>query len=448
MWPFVTAYGLKAAAITGNVSVADAAYQSLMRGASLNLSNMENLEWLSGQPVLLDEKNPSLIGPVINSRRQLWSVGAYLGMVIENVFGISTSGAGITINPFITGKLRRETFSQSDSITLQRLRLRGKTITVTVHLPPIQPGDGYHAVDGVTLNGARKPQAIAWGDLPADSNIEIRLGALVPGRQAIHRVSADPYAESSAVFGPREPAITNLQRDHAGHVRFDIDGAGNAAGTVYNVYRDGKLDAAGVPAGAWTSRTASAFACYSVEAQFAESGNRSHHGPASCIAGGIEIAVTDARVTSSVAVSGPGERFAAQHLKDWGRPADRFAVSGIKVPAAGLYQIQVRYHNGANQINLGISGGVKWLAVKDASGTVVARGVVQLPHARIEKTNTPLVYSTPLAAKLRAGQYKLELTDFYNMSYLQSNSTFSAAGGVDGASNRFDIYGVRLLRVK
>jgi hypothetical protein len=86
--------------------------------------------------------------------------------------------------------------------------------------------------------------------------------------------------------------------------------------------------------------------------------------------------------------------------------------------------------------------------VKDTSGRIVARGVVQLPHARIEKTNTPLVYSTPLAANLRAGEYKLELTDFYNMSSLQSNSTFSAAGGVDGASNRFDIYGVRLLRVK
>jgi hypothetical protein len=97
---------------------------------------------------------------------------------------------------------------------------------------------------------------------------------------------------------------------------------------------------------------------------------------------------------------------------------------------------------------LGISGGVKWLAVKDASGHVVAQGVVQLPHARIEKSDTPLVYSTPLGARLEAGSYRLELTDFYNMSYLQSNSTFSAAGGAEGPSNRFDIYGVRLLRVR
>jgi hypothetical protein len=84
----------------------------------------------------------------------------------------------------------------------------------------------------------------------------------------------------------------------------------------------------------------------------------------------------------------------------------------------------------------------------DESGAIVAQGVVQLPHARIAKADTPIVYSTPLDARLKAGTpYRLQLSDFYNMSYLQSNSSFSAAGGVDGPSNRFDIYGVRLLRV-
>jgi hypothetical protein len=405
MWPFVTAYGLKAATITGNVSVADAAYQSLMRGAALNLSNMENLEWLSGQPLLLDEKNPSLIGPVINSKRQLWSVGAYLGMVIENVFGISATNDGIEIRPFITSRLRRETFGQSSSITLNKLRLRDKTITVTVQLPPASPGEGYYKVESVKY---------AWRDLSADSIIDIKLGALVPGEQAIRRVSADPYIESSAVFAPREPEIANFTGDN-GRVRFDIAAGKNGADTVYNVYRDGKLAAAGVAAGAWSDRSANS--CYSVEAVFPASGNRSHHSAARCAGAAIEIAASG-------------------------------AVTGIKVPASGRYQVQVRYHNGANQINLGISGGVKWLAVKDKSGRVMAQHVIQLPHARIDKANKPPVYSTPLEAYLPAGEYRLELSDFYNMSYLQSNSTFSAAGGADGASNRFDIYGVRLLRVK
>jgi hypothetical protein len=448
IWPFVTAYGLKAAAMTGNVSVADAAYQALMRGAALNLSNMENLEWLSGQPLLLDEKNPALIGPVINSKRQLWSVGAYLGMVIENVFGVTLSTDGIDIHPFITSKLRREAFGQSSSITLNRLRLRDRTITVKIQLPPAQPGDGYYLVDSVSINGVSSSQALRWQQLAPDSAIDIRLGALIPGQSAIRRVSADPFTESSDAFGPREPQIANLSREATGHARFDIAGSEHGSDTTYNVYRDGKLVAADVRAGAWTDRSASASACYALEARFPASGNRSHHSAPQCVDAGIEIPVTDARVTSNVALSGPNGRFAAPHLKDWGKPADTFAVSAIKVPSAGAYQLQLRYHNGANQVNLGISGGVKWLVVKNQSGRVVARQVIQLPHARSEQPNTTPVYSTPLKARLRAGIYRLELFDFYNMSYLQSNSTFSAAGGVDGASNRFDIYGIRLLKVK
>jgi hypothetical protein len=397
MWPFVTAYGLKAAAMTGNVSVADAAYQSLMRGAALNLSNMENLEWLSGQPLLLDEKNPSLIGPVINSKRQLWSVGAYLGMVIENVFGITATSDGVEIRPFITSRLRRETFGQSNSITLNKLRLRDKTITVTLELPPASSAEGYYGVEKVKF---------AWRDLRADSKIAIRLGALVPGEQAIRRVGANPYLESSAVFAPREPEIANFTSID-GRVRFDIVAGKDDA--VYNVYRDGKLAAAGVPAGAWSDRSATS--CYAVEAVFPASGNRSHHSAPRCAGRAIDI-------------TGPGT---------------------INVPATGRYALQVRYRNVANQINLGISGGVKWLAVKDKSGRVMAQHMIQLPHSR---KDIPPVYSTPLEAYLPAGDYRLELSDFYNMSYLQSNSTFSAAGGVDGASNKFDIDGVRLLRVK
>jgi len=444
IWPFVTAYGLKAAAMTGNVSVADAAYATLMRGAALNLSNMENLEWLSGQPLLLDEQQPSLIGPVINSKRQLWSVGAYLGMVIENVFGISASADGIAVRPFITARLRREAFANSESIALNRLRLRGKRIAVRIHLPPVAQADGYYAVDSIRLNGAKAGPSIKWAQLGDGSTIDIRLGALIAGERGIRRVSADPYAETSAVFGPREPDLAKLRRDAEGAVSFDIGAGKNGGGTVYKVYRDGTLAASGLPAGSWTDRTPGA--CYAAEAQFTGSGNRSHHSASACVDAGIEIPVTDARVHSNIQPSGPDPRFSQPRLKDWGKPGDSFSVGGIALPKDGNYRLQVRYHNGANQINLGISGGVKWLVVKDAAGRVAAQGVVQLPHARIEKADTPTVYSTPLAARLKAGVYTLELEDFYNMSYLHSNRSFSAAGGVDGPSNRFDIYGLRILQ--
>ncbi len=448
MWPFVTGYGLKAAALGKNASAADAAYESLMRGAALNISNMENLEWLSGQPLLLDEQHPELIGPVINSRRQLWSVGAYIGMVVENVFGVAATDEGISLKPFVTAKLRRETFKGSDQVTLHNLRLRGQRIGVRLLLPKASAGNGYYQVASILHNGAPSAASIPWAQLRDGDTIEIRLGALAGADSAIRRVNADPYVESPSVFAPREPAIGQLERAADGRAQLRIDAADNGTDTVYNVYRDGKLVAAKVAAGAWTDRVPAPNACYAVEAQFAASGNRSHHSVPRCLAPASDIAVADPRVRSNLTLTPAGGRYAAPRLADWGQPADRFEVRDVRIGQAGDYRVQVRYHNGANQINLGISGGVKWLALLDAQGKTVAQGVIQLPHAKFDKTHTPAVLSTPLAARLQPGAYTLRMSDFYNMSYLESNASFSGAGGTTGPWNRIDILGVRIQRVQ
>ena len=450
MWPFVTGYGLKAAVRGKNASVADAAYASLMRGAAVNISNMENLEWLSGQPLLLDEQHPELIGPVINSRRQLWSVGAYIGMVVENVFGVSAGDDGITLAPFVTATLRRETFKDSDQATLHNLRLRGQRIGVRLLLPKAGSGKGYYQVASILHNGQPSADTIAWAALRDGDMIEIRLGALAGGDSTIQRVNADPYVESPAVFAPHEPRIASLERDVDGRARLQIGSGGDggeSAATVYNVYRDGKLVAARVPAGAWTDREIGPNACYAVEAQFSASGNRSHHSVPRCVAPAVEIPVTDPRVQASVKLTPAAGRYAAARLADWGQPADRFEVRDVRIGEPGDYRVQVRYHNGANQINLGISNGVKWLAVLDAQGKTVAQGVVQLPHAKFDKTRTPTVLSTPLAARLQPGAYTLRLSDFYNMSYLDSNASFSGAGGTAGPWNRVDVFGVRITPI-
>lgn len=417
MWPFVTAYGLKAAAIGGNVAVADAAYDTLMRGAATNLSNMENLEWLSGQPMLKDGK---LSGPVVNSRRQLWSVGAYLGMVVGNVFGVQTTDEGIALRPFVTAKLRRETFAGSDSIALNNLTVRGKRMQVRLLLPAAVKGDGYYAVDAVTLNGKPAAPALAWSALGDDNIIEIRLGKLVAGQQAKRSVNAKPLAQDPAVTAPAEPRIAKLERGTYGFPTLTIDGA--SKGAVYNIYRNGKLAAQRISASKWADRRTLAEdnQCYSVEAMVARSGNRSHHSAPVCLNTGEEIAVAR-----------PG----------WGAPGDSFAQE-FKVAREGSYAVQIKYRNTAHQINLGISGGVKWISVKDADGKVIANGVVQLPHSPADAGPS---YSTPLRATLKPGGYSVTLEDFYNMSYLQSNTTYADAGGVKGASNKFDIHGLRVM---
>jgi predicted alpha/beta superfamily hydrolase len=417
MWPFVTAYGLKAAAIGGNVAVADAAYATLMRGAATNLSNMENLEWLSGQPMLDDGK---LSGPVVNSRRQLWSVGGYLGMVVGSMFGVQTTNDGIALRPFITAKLRRETFAGSDALTLNNLALRGKRITVRVQLPAAAKGDGYYAIDSITLNGKPASAALAWEALADDNAIEIRLGKLLPGQQARRSVTARPLVQDAAVYAPAEPRIVKLERGSHGYPTLNIEGGGK--GIVYNIYRNGQLAGARVPAATWSDRRADAAdnLCYAVEAVQARSGNRSHHSMPVCLNSGAEIAV-----------SRPG----------WGAPADTF-TQDFKVDHAGSYAVQIKYRNTAHQINLGVSGGVKWAALKDSSGTIVANGVLQLPHSPADQDAK---YSTPLRANLQPGSYTLQLDDFYNMSYMNNNATYSDTGGIKGPSNKFDIHGLRVM---
>ena len=79
MWPFVSAYALRAARTTKNAERIAFEMRSLMRGAAKAGSNMENYE-LTTQAVHFEDGK--LSGPVVNSPRQLWSVAGYLDMVI------------------------------------------------------------------------------------------------------------------------------------------------------------------------------------------------------------------------------------------------------------------------------------------------------------------------------------------------------------------------------
>jgi len=420
MWPFVTAYGLRAAIANSNVAVADAAYNTLLRGAAVSGSNMENLEWMTGQPLLEHPGQKELDGPVVNSRRQLWSVGGYLGAIVGGVFGVDATHDGLAVKPFITARLRGEIFQGSDAITLSNLTVRGKRLTVRVKLPPVVQQHGLFPVQGITLNGKETPFPVKWDQLPEDSSIVVTLGELEPGRQEITRVTAEPLAEDSKVFAPPDPVIAGVTRAGTKAVlRFGE----LAAGSTLTVYRDGKPVASNVTARSWTDAGAGDAACYAVEATFTASGNRSHHSAPACIGEAIALP-------------------AMPPLKDWGAAGDRYAASDIVVPKAGTWQVQVHYRNNAHQVNLGISGGVKWLQVQDAAGRTVAQGVVQLPHSPAGKA----LYSTPLAAALAPGRYVLQLSDFINMSYLASNATYQDAGGAAGPSNRFDLLGLRLQR--
>ncbi|MBB5358898.1 hypothetical protein HDE76_002114 [Rhodanobacter sp. ANJX3] len=130
IWPFVSAYALRAARRIDDPARIAHELQSIMRGAALYGSNMENYELLT-QGQHLDDG--PLSGPVVNSPRQLWSVAAYLAAVTEGVFGLNDDGR---IEPKLPTSLVPMLFGARRTITLILPKQ-----TVTLQLPSTL-GDG------------------------------------------------------------------------------------------------------------------------------------------------------------------------------------------------------------------------------------------------------------------------------------------------------------------
>ncbi|MCR6738781.1 amylo-alpha-1,6-glucosidase [Aeromonas dhakensis] len=441
IWPFVSAYGLKAAARVQNVAVADRHVDSMMRGAALNLSNMENLEWLSGQPSLMDLAQPDLTGPVINSQRQLWSVGGYIGMVTNTLFGYNVEEQGIRVSPFVTSHLHRLMGARPEAV-LKGLNYRGKQIEIKLLLPDIGEEGSYYPVRGIMLNGAPVGELISEDMLAASNQIEVQLGAGIADEQGIRLIEdvAPLDVENRKVFAPTEPTLLGVT-EQAGKLVVTWQDSVNKGALSYNLYRDGKLVAKGLEtAGEWVDdlllQPGMAY-CYSAEAIYPESGNRSHHAKPVCYQPETRrIAVDAVTVSHTGTLTAADAAISMPYLKDWGRPEDTVLVRNVTLD--GQRAIRLQYSNAQHAINLGVTNGVKRISVL-SKGQVIAGGTVQMPHVMKEGEIKPLRDSTPVIVNVPAGQYDILVSDFYNMSYLKANDTYNDAGGRGGPVNLIDL---------
>jgi hypothetical protein len=122
IWPFVSEYTLRAARRTGDPALIALEVRSLMRGAALNASNMENYSLLSQSTHVAG----ALGGPVVDSPRQLWSVAGYLDMVIRGIFGLEDAGRvapelPVSLAPMLFGSGRQiSLYLDGRSIVLDR----------------------------------------------------------------------------------------------------------------------------------------------------------------------------------------------------------------------------------------------------------------------------------------------------------------------------------------
>ncbi|WP_017446753.1 MGH1-like glycoside hydrolase domain-containing protein [Gayadomonas joobiniege] len=443
IWPFVTAYGLQAAIEGDNYLVADQAYQTLIRSAALNLSNMENLEWLSAQSVWLEKTQAELSGPVINSKRQLWSVAAYLNMVIEGVFGLKLEQNELTINPYITTALVEQFFSPADRLSLQQIKWKGKKLSIDIQLPErMHKHQGAFRVEQVSLNGQKlSGQAIKQSLLTEGQNlIQVELGLPEPQTRELTQVAAGPGDKDHQVFAPYEPDLMVQTTEQGVHLRIIDDK--NQGDVSYQIFRNGQPLIDKLPQKNWFDSSAPNLqACYSVAAVYASSGNTSHHSPVVCRDNGSFVSIDSEQVATNVKVT---DSALGKVVKNWGHTKDELTIKQIEIKETGEYAFQFAYTNYQHNINTGITNGVKWLQVYDETDKLLAQAVVQMPHG---KKQNGILYSSPLQIELAAGIYRVSLHDFFNMSYLTNNQSYTAAGGIAGPVNLVNLYGLRLMPV-
>ena len=190
IWPFVSAYALRAARAADDPVRIAHEIRSVIRGAALAGSNMENYELLS-QGVHVDDG--ALSGPVVNSPRQLWSVAGFLDVATEGVFGLTDDGR---VEPKLPVELVPMLFGDADHIDLQ---LRDRRITLR------RPSrlDGNLLVAGTTRQEG--------------SHTVVQLKAI--------RVAEPPLRTDAPLYAPATPPAPTVEAD-GGHWRVRSAGKG------------------------------------------------------------------------------------------------------------------------------------------------------------------------------------------------------------------------------
>jgi len=430
-WPFVTAYAVWAARRHRLSDVFTRNTLALVDGAALNLSNMENFEW-STQAAWFDDGD--LSGPVVNSRRQLWSVAGYLALWLRGIAGLELDDAGLHVDPFLPCDLAA-TLGLGEQVTLDGLPVAGRRVRLTLALPA--PGTELQCdalgLAALTVDGEAATGPVPLAELTDGAELVATLGPIA-ARAGI--------AEADVAVAPRPPEPTGLDAGLATTLSFATE-----ADTTVTVFRDGEVVAEGLTGASWVDPVApdpEHTACYSLAAVDG-AGRSSHRSPVQCAWGPGRVQVFDAYDL----VVGDG-RWATDHgrphIADWGEP-DHTLQLLFRPDTTGAHLLQVVYANGSGPASTGITAGHKRLLIDvedDAAAFPVADRPVVFPH-----TGAWDVWqeSTAVPVTLDAGvTYRLTLSDLPNMTALDHFTSYTGGlGGGEGVHNAVDVAEVKLL---
>ncbi|WP_013334596.1 amylo-alpha-1,6-glucosidase [Gloeothece verrucosa] len=467
IWPFVTAYWIKAARKAGNATAVNHGIKSLMEGVIRYRSNRENFELVSGD-IWVDEGETS--GPVVNSQAQLWSIAGYLSMVNDIIFGLETTDYGIRFLPYITCEMRKEVFSETQFLTLNDFPYQGKIITVTVKLPDSDNQvQGAYKISNITLND----QAISSEDfiksdrLESDNRIVIELSedlelTISKNQNSITLIT--DTGEWRNLFAPKYPIIKSIDLV-SGKIQITFSSNGeNAENIAFNIYRDGKLVKGELPGStlSWvdpeTNQSSPSY-CYTVESYYYHDGlaikNYSQKSRPVCYWGSNDSRIQVFEATQDLNYPGSdqdrvkkSQNHGYSHYENWGQAEDTLILEAFKPKVTGFHLLQVAAANGSGPWNTGVTCGVKYIQVFDQANTCIGSGYLIMPQTSSWEN---LRDSSFVRVNLDVDKiYKIvigENENAFNMSKFKHFDSYTGNNGTGGTKGLYNYVNIAALKV-
>lgn len=445
VWPFVTAYALRAAKHQQHGALFSKLAMSMFQGAALHGSNMENFEWLTMRAHVEDG---ALSGPVVNSTRQLWSVAGFHDFVAGQLFGVHVQANQLTIDPYLPGQLVKD-LQLGQQLQIQQLPIGATTLDVSLQLEgQAKPLQSYRLVKA-SLNGVAvdltEPHQLKL-DIHqfslAHNQLVLELSPITETEQSFKTLRVEEPArltdhERRQLFAPVTPKLIAKQ-DNKGQLEFKFD-ANGATNTRFTLYKNGAVVKTKSGKGFIEAKVAAAAQCYSLVQTDKETGLTSLPSKALCTDAGRQTFIAGSGLQSpdhevSIYLERPV-------YKNWGQPEQLLNLTFTPEQTA-KHGVKLQYFIDNGPINTGITAVVKQAKVQ-CEGMSEQQLTLVMPHLATATESGDSSQGFFQATKGKPCQ--ISIVDGFNMSYLQHFELYTGGkGGRSGPLNQAVIHAAHI----
>lgn len=319
VWPFVQAFWNLAAAKVKNELALEYGIASIYRAAAMYLTNKENLVATTGD----------CHGTAINSDRQLWSVGANIGMTYKIFFGMNFEPDGISFNPSVPE-------NYAGRFALSNFKYRKAVVNITV--------EGFgDEVASFQINGVEAKPFLS-GSVEGKQNIKILLRNKAFGHSKVNL--------QQVLYAPATPKAS-LNNEIISWAK--IDGA-----KIYEIFKNGRK-VAQTDALTYTIKDDGSYSEYQVKAVGSDGLESFLSEPLQTFPGQstYNVEVEDYNIQSNL----PYKGYSGKGFVELTRTKNTTISFPVKVEVDGNYLVFFRYSNGTDRMCCGNSAALRTLSV-------------------------------------------------------------------------------------